>query len=147
MEDLVTPGKRLSHLIDKILKIRPIRFVEQIGINPTYLSQMRNGHKPFTTSVAYKISLEYPQVNADWILTGEGEPMKITDSNHPTHAESLPQVNEPPADYYTAERISYDDVPDFVRYLLNEVKALRGMVETMQKELQIIQNHRIESAE
>ena len=147
MGDLVAPGKRLSHLIDKILKIRPIRFVEQIGINPAYLSQMRGGRKPFTASVACKIGLEYPRVNADWILTGEGEPVKITGSNHPTHAESLPQVNEPPADYCTAERISCDDVPGFVRCLLNGVKALRGMVGTMQKELQIIQNHGIESAE
>lgn len=133
MRNLTTTGQRLSFLIDNILNIRPVRVSESLEIKPAYLSQMRNDHKPFTKSIAYKMGMVYPQINVDWILTGEGEPMKITDSSHPAHADLPQQVNEPPAEYRPAERISYDDVPDLVQYLLKEVKELREMVEALQK--------------
>lgn len=72
--------------------------------------------------------------------------MKITDSSHSTHADP-PQVNEPNAVYNMAERISYDDVPALVRYLLDEVKDLRDQVEALKKEIQNAKNERVVSAE
>jgi len=147
MRNLSTTGERLSFLIDNVLNIRTVKVSQSLGIKPAYLSQMRNDHKPFTRSIAYKISLAYPQVNADWILTGEGEPTKETNSNHPTHADLPQQVNEPPAEYKPGQRISFDDMPNLVRYLLNEVQELRAAVETLQKEVENAKNERVKSAE
>jgi len=132
MKNLTTTGQRLSFLIDNILNVRTIRLSETLGIKPAYLSQLRHDHKPFTRSLAYKMGIFYPQLNVDWILTGEGEPMKEPIQSHPIHAD-LPQVNEPNAVYDTVGRISYDDVPNLVLFLLKEVKELREMVEALQK--------------
>ena len=146
MENLTTSGKRLTFLILNVLKVKPLQFSKRVGINSTYLSQLRNQHKPFTVSVAYKISEAYPNVNTNWIFTGTGEPIKQTDS----HAQDLPQVNEKQAEY-TAGAIALDDVPGLLRSLLSRVKELEERVQYLENRKpgkgQVQENQKNKSAE
>lgn len=130
MKDQNTSGKRLSFLILNILKVKPLQFSKRIGINPTYLSQLRNEHKPFTLSVAYKISEAYPRVNANWIFTGTGEPMKNEESEHALQ----PEVNEPQAEY-KAERIALEDVPELLRAMQKRISALEERVRVLENQV------------
>lgn len=150
MPELATPGQRLSFLIDNILKIKTVNFSKRLSLRPAYLSQIRTGKKPFTKSIAFKIGEIYPNVNIQWVLSGDGEPMK-TDSNASDHAEPLPpQFNEKQADY-TAGAIALDDVPGLLRSLLSRVTELEERVQYLEnrepEKGQVQENQKNKSAE
>lgn len=130
MPDLATPAERLAFLIDNILKIKTVQFSKRLSMRPAYLSQIRTGKKPFTKSIAFKIGEKYPNINIQWVLSGVGEPMK-TDSEH---AQELPQVNEPQAEY-KAERIALEDVPELLRAMQNRISALEERVRVLENQV------------
>lgn len=132
MNQLSTPGARLSFLIDNILKIRPVDFSTRMGIGYMYLSQMKGGHKPITRKILFKMDLVFPEVNTDWISSGKGAPMKKTDSNRSSQDDLPPQVNESSADHLPADRIAFGDVPGLLLAIMDEIKRINSRLEALE---------------
>ena len=53
--------------------ITPIDFVENIGIKPSHALNRVAGIGYLTISDIQKILIAYPEVNARWLLLGEGD--------------------------------------------------------------------------
>lgn len=53
------------------------RFQASIGVSSSYIQGITSG---MSADVLHKISSTYPDLNTDWLLTGEGEMLKTTQS-------------------------------------------------------------------
>lgn len=51
-------------------------FSVRIGINQSNLSKMLNGKQPISEKTLYKISSTFPELNMEWLRTGEGEMLR-----------------------------------------------------------------------
>ena len=67
--------ERIDYLILALASGNEKAFAQNCGIHPASLSKLRNGkfHLPRFTG---RILRAYPQINPDWLLYGQGEPMK-----------------------------------------------------------------------
>lgn len=51
------------------------RFQASIGVSSSYIQGITNG---MSADVLHRISVTYPDLNTDWLLTGEGEMLNST---------------------------------------------------------------------
>lgn len=69
----------IDHLIEKRKVFNVRDFGEQIGKNKSQMSCMLKGTVKITPSTAEKIKNVFPELNIDWLMTGEGD--MIVDEN------------------------------------------------------------------
>jgi hypothetical protein len=71
-------NERLQSIIDEAFKGNKAAFSNQIGIRPTTLSNLVGKEKTSKPSseILEKIIKNIPEINAEWLLTGEGELFK-----------------------------------------------------------------------
>lgn len=65
----------------KVKKIGQKRFALSIGRSSGYVNAISKSIQPATI---HSISMRYPDLNIEWLMTGEGEMLKNTDPNQPT---------------------------------------------------------------
>lgn len=70
----MTVKQRLIEFL-KYKKIGQKKFAELIGVSSGYVNAIRVSIQPDTI---HKISMQFPELNAGWLLTGEGEMLKPT---------------------------------------------------------------------
>jgi hypothetical protein len=68
---------RINYLIDTLAGGNARRFAEACEIRPDCLSRIRNG-KGVPSFYFPRIMHGYPDVQKDWLYTGEGKPLKST---------------------------------------------------------------------
>ena len=85
---------RLMHLLS-YLKISAAEFSRKTKINQSSVSSITGGERRITIEMLNKIIKAYPMVNIDWLLTGDGEPLKTV--------ESAPLIMEDKKGEYTVE--------------------------------------------
>lgn len=71
-------NERVKFLVDNLCEGNVSRFAKEIGVSHTSINTLMpgdRGSKPGFETIA-KISTRYPEVNIDWLITGQGEPFK-----------------------------------------------------------------------
>ena len=58
------------------LGIKQVVFSKKIGVSRTMVTQMLSADRDINESIAFKIERNFPIVNAEWLISGEGEMMK-----------------------------------------------------------------------
>ena len=66
-------------------------FTEKIGVRQNTFSQYMNGKRSLSLDVVVKVAMTYPDVNVDWLITGEGEMLKSNKSVSVFLPEDLPK--------------------------------------------------------
>ena len=67
-----TPAERLAHIINTT-GLRQSVFAVRVELSESHLSAVKHGKEPLTEKLAYRIQRVF-MYNAQWILTGKGEP-------------------------------------------------------------------------
>ena len=68
---------RINELI-KSRKISASQFADEIGVQRSNISHVLSGRNKPSLDFVTKILMTYPEVNADWLLTGQGR-MEVLD--------------------------------------------------------------------
>lgn len=66
---------RLKQLI-LALGVKQTVFAGKMGVSRTTVTQMLNADRDIGENIAFKIERNFPNVNADWLMSGTGEMMK-----------------------------------------------------------------------
>ena len=66
-------------------------FTEKIGVRQNTFSQYMNGKRSLSLDVVVKVAMTYPDVNVDWLITGEGEMIKSNNKVSIFKPENLPK--------------------------------------------------------
>lgn len=66
-------------------------FTEKVGVRQNTFSQYMNGKRSLSLDVVVKVAMTYPDVNVDWLITGEGEMLKSNKSVSVFLPENLPK--------------------------------------------------------
>ena len=86
-------NQRLNQTIEELKKQRRIHsasdFARIIGIDKGDLSRMVNGKRPITQHLVGLILAQFPDISEEWLLTGEGEMLKITSAVADNHSVSI----------------------------------------------------------
>jgi len=71
---MMTAAQRIDHLVMVLEGGNAKRFGEKAGISPQSVSSLRHG-KYRIAGFAERILSAYPEVNPEWLTSGEGEPL------------------------------------------------------------------------
>lgn len=77
--------KRLRQSIDYLIDSREVfndaDLANQLDMHRSYLSRVLHGNKTVTPKFVEKLTKRFPQINGNWILTGEGDMVISGDVN------------------------------------------------------------------
>ena len=90
-------------------------FGGRVGLSKTAISQMTTGTRTVSDNFVYRLSANFPNVNTDWLLTGEGE-MFLRKEDGPILAK------EPDSAYQIESRI--EELMDTVTDLMAKIEQL-----------------------
>ncbi len=62
---------RLSHIIDEY-NLTASQFADEIGVQRSSVSHVLSGRNKPSLDFITKVILRYPEINAEWLLTGQG---------------------------------------------------------------------------
>lgn len=86
-------NQRLNQTIQTLKEQRRIHsasdFARIVGIDKADLSRMVNGKRPITQHFVGVISTHFPEIDTNWIITGEGEMLKNTSAVAENHSVSI----------------------------------------------------------
>ncbi len=74
-------GERIKKLIE-LLNTDARHFAENLGVEPSSISHLINGRNKPSFAFLQKLVKRFPDVNINWILSGEGEPLNISENNY-----------------------------------------------------------------
>ncbi len=66
-------------LILKLENLSPARLADMIGIQRSGLSHILSGRNKPSFEFINKLLLKFPDINAEWLITGKGKPLKESD--------------------------------------------------------------------
>jgi plasmid maintenance system antidote protein VapI len=73
-------NERLKILLDELKNRRVVHnyadFALQMGKPRSIISELLNGKRTISELFVHEMTTKFPQVNADWLLTGNGEMLK-----------------------------------------------------------------------
>ena len=124
-------NQRLNQTIEELKKQRRIHsasdFARIIGIDKGDLSRMVNGKRPITQHLVGLILAQFPDISEEWLLTGEGEMLKITSAVADNHSISIAgeEIKE------NNIRVNTDET---IASLIAEVAAQRRLTEIALKQ-------------
>lgn len=113
--------ERLVKSIDWLKKSRIVlsqaEFSEKVGIKPSQVSEMLNGKRKISERTIHNIVEAFPDLNINWLLTGEGEMLK---SDRVTYAPAS-NKNIPFYDIDVTASIaeSFNDTPEIPQYYID----------------------------
>ena len=86
-------NQRLKILIDELKKRRDIlsqaELAEIVGISRTQFSELVTGKRHISDKAIHKITNAIPELNEDWLRTGEGEMLKNISAVAENHSVSI----------------------------------------------------------
>ncbi len=73
-------NERFKELVKILISERVIRnqqdFCEIMGLTSSYVARLKSGDRAVSESIISRLVKNFPQINSDWLLTGEGEMLK-----------------------------------------------------------------------
>lgn len=99
-------NERLRVLIEDFIKTKRVKsqndFAQKVNKQRSYISEIVNEIRPLTKKFTAQIAAIFPDLNPDWLLTGEGNMLRSEDSqSRRTEAVSAPGPKEVP--YYDVD--------------------------------------------
>ncbi len=76
----INESERLKSLISG-LGISQKSLAEDIGVSRAQINLIVKGERALTENIVYRIERKFPNVNAEWLMTGEGQMFKAQDSD------------------------------------------------------------------
>ena len=101
-------------------KISRRKFQESIGVSNSYIQNISEG---IGADVLNRISIQYPNLNTSWLLTGEGEMIK----NREMESSSIDERNKktrPRIPYYAAAGTLTETIEGVTEYQCEEVPVI-----------------------
>lgn len=124
-------NQRLKILIDELKKRRIIysqqELAEIVGISRTQFSELVTGKRKFSDKTIHKITDSIPDINEEWLRTGEGDMLKNTSAIADNHSISIAgeEIKE------NNIRVNTDET---IASLIAEVAAQRRLTEIALKQ-------------
>lgn len=116
--------ERIHQFIDTT-ELNVSEFSKSIHVSNGYFAKQKAGNSNVGSQIIEKIVSLYPQVNADWIITGRGKMLYEENNNTPTQVSTL---NESPEPYRKKESDSNDRTEDFFfEILARKEKEIRDL--------------------
>lgn len=88
-------------------------FAKTVGIDPANLSKMLNGKQPISEKTLRKIQAAFPELNMEWLRTGEGEMLRTKEEGEvlkvPLQAARWQQNTNSPGAVNLAEHATYNN--------------------------------------
>lgn len=145
MESLPIENQRVKNVIDFTTKGNVLQFSKEIGISQPRINRLfsidtRSGKYPLVSfEIVQAIINKFVNINAEWLLTGEGEMLK----NAPA-PELAPQESHAGADRYTAlleDKIALLEKNNALQerentYLSEKIKGLENTIKELKSKLQ-----------
>ena len=86
-------NQRLKIVIAELRKRKKVysqaEFAEIVGISRTQFSEIVTGKRKLSDKAIHKIITALPDINEDWLRTGEGEMLKSHSANADNHSISI----------------------------------------------------------
>lgn len=113
-------------LFVKSQKISNSEFCRTIGVSNAFISSMRKSLQPDKIE---SIALNYPELNIDWLLTGEGQMLKSESSINPnkTAMESKTLIDELKDRISSLEK-QLNEKQQFCTFLMKQNDELQQLV-------------------
>lgn len=127
-------NQRLKDLIHELKEQRKIYsqadFAEIVGISKTQFSEMVTGKRKISERTIHKIVSSLPEINENWLLTGEGNMLKDEASS----SNYSPAIAENHSTAVSGYKNVVNSDPT-IMMLLEEIAAQRKLTENSQKAL------------
>ncbi len=103
--DLSKDYQRIRQIMDSLRFSSDRKFAESIGVSPQNLYDLKSGKtQRISQFIISKILEAYPQFNAGWVMSGEGDMLKVGDSDY-QRLESIKKCYGLPNDAALAKEI------------------------------------------
>lgn len=73
--------------IQELQRMSQREFAEALGISPSSLSSIYNGHTSPTNNHVQAIHRRFPEINTDWLLFGDGDMVRMPKDNQADPSE------------------------------------------------------------
>lgn len=83
----------LQALMDRF-EVNAAQFAEKIGVQRSSISHFLSGRNNPSLDVIRKILMAYPQIDAEWLLSGEGDMIKNDFYKPPLEEKEIPSTNQ-----------------------------------------------------
>lgn len=83
----------LQALMDRF-EVNAAQFAEKIGVQRSSISHFLSGRNNPSLEVIRKILMAYPQIDAEWLLSGEGDMIKNDFYKPPLDEKEMPPTNQ-----------------------------------------------------
>ena len=94
MYEKIERGARLEQLRNS-LKITQVKFARTLGITQGYLNQILKGTANISHTVLHAVTINYPNVSTDWLLTGKGDMIKQEVESDAQKRALIPFLDDP----------------------------------------------------
>jgi transcriptional regulator with XRE-family HTH domain len=125
-------SERLN-LIIKELGLSVNKFAESIGESQSLLHNYVHGRSP-SVDVIEKIINHYPQIDAEWLLTGKGEMLKNKNIGHTIHGDN----GSIKGNIKVIEQLEQASV--IISQLEQRLKDKETIIELLKKQINILEN-------
>lgn len=138
-------NKRLKFFIEHLKKCRVVHnyadFASEMGKTRSIISEMINDKRVVSEHFVQDIANKYPQLNKEWLLTGEGDMLK-SDSSQTSRGDNTIQVSGTNVDLRNINQSKSNgderrikELEQRIAELTKEKERLHGLVEKMQAQI------------
>lgn len=135
--------QRFKEMLDELKKDRQIltqvEFGEVVGLKPAQVSDMLNGKRPITDKTISKILSKFPDIDSDWLLTGQGEMKRIVVKTGPIrvsgHHNEVNGIKEINGLKVVEQNHLPEDVVSVLKMVLEELAEQRKMMRKFQEKI------------
>lgn len=142
---------RFVELVEHLIRSNTVhsksKFAQSLGIKPQTLSEITSGRRDVTIESIRKLFIEYPNVEANWLLKGEGDMIKddsvtvtvvglnnnVVSNSYNTHDKVASKPEVPKTENELQAEITYlkrqlDLMQDVVRSKEETIEVLKSML-------------------
>lgn len=88
-----TRSQRFTEVIEYLLKAKKaynqVDLGEKLGVTKSRISDLKNGTKPLSDKMIELIVREFPEISSSWLMTGEGEMLRVESAPPPRGEDTV----------------------------------------------------------
>lgn len=110
--------------ISEHLKLKQYILAQRLGVSAGFISKMISGQEDITGKILISLSENFPTVNVDWLMKGDGDMMR---------PDTLKTVEEPGSKYQNVPDDPFGDLKQLLAYYEQRIKVLEADVERLKE--------------